>query len=452
MLTYREALRRIFVRTNYERGDRPPYAERYWRLDRVRELLQQLGNPHEAFRSVHIAGTKGKGSTTAMVDSILRAANYRTGMYTSPHLHTFRERIRICGELIPEQDVIALIRRMLPILDERPEVTVFEIITAMAMLYYAERGVDIGVFEVGLGGRLDATNVLRPLVSVITSISMDHEKVLGNTLEDIAREKAGIVKTGIPVVASPQKRQAMGVIEETCARLDAPLTQVGWDWEWRLLEADLAGQRFTVCRPDGQSRYEGLRIPLLGMHQLENACTAVAAIEVLNLRGLEVKREAVYEGLATVVWPGRLEILGRRPLVVVDGAHNTYSVECLLRALEQQLSFRRLILVFGAGTTHKPQELLRILLPAAAKAYVTRSRHTKAAPPQELREQARVFGYGAEAVDTVRAALAKALDDAGREDLVLATGSLFVVAEAREAWAKWNGLPALPSDPPGVYG
>ncbi|MBC7315523.1 MAG: bifunctional folylpolyglutamate synthase/dihydrofolate synthase, partial [Chloroflexi bacterium] len=215
MLTYRQALEAIFQRADYERGDRPPYPERVWRLARVEELLSQIGDPHRAYPSVHIAGTKGKGSTTAMIESILRAAGFRTGMYTSPHLHTFRERIQIEGAPISEEEVSAHMEELIPILKERPEVTVFEIITALAMKAFRARGVAWGVFEVGMGGRLDATNVLLPEVAVITSISLDHVNVLGHTLDAIAREKAGIIKEGRPVVSAPQRPEALEVIERT---------------------------------------------------------------------------------------------------------------------------------------------------------------------------------------------------------------------------------------------
>ena len=456
MLTYRDALCAIFERTNYELGERPPrppYAERVWRLARVEELLSQFDNPQRAFRSLHVAGTKGKGSTTAMIDAILRAAGYSTGMYTSPHLHTFRERIRIEGQLIPERDVVDLVGRMLPILDARPEVTVFEIITALAMWYYAQKKVDFGVFEVGMGGRLDTTNVLLPLVSVITSISLDHVKVLGDTIGAIAGEKAGIIKPGIPVVTSPQRPEAMRVIRDTCAERGTSLVTVGRDWGWHFLGGDATGQRFSIYRAghEGGAEYPDLTSPLLGDHQLENACTAVAAIEVLREQGVAIEKEAIRRGLANVHWPGRMEILGQRPLVVVDGAHNAYSARRLLESLQSYLHYERIFLVFGAGHTHNPGDQLALLLPASHKLYMTQAHHPRATPSAELQDMAQVLGRQAPALGTVEEALRCALDEAGEDDLVLVTGSLFVVAEAQEAWAAFNGLPPFPSDPPGAY-
>ena len=453
MTTYLEALRTIMERTDFELGNRPPYAERVWRLSRVDELLQQIGNPHRKFRSVHIAGTKGKGSTTAMIDSILRQAGYRTGMYTSPHLHTFRERIRVDGIPIPEEDVIRWVERLRPMLRTRPEVTVFEIITALGMGYFVEQGVDFGVFEVGLGGRLDATNVLHPLVSVITSISKDHTKVLGDTLESIAREKAGIIKPGVPVVVSPQRPAALRVIEEVAAERHAPMTLVGQDWTWHPLDHDLKGQRLEIVRAgrNGAPTYPRMHLPLLGAHQMENACAAVAAVEVLRDLGAQIDRHAVRQGLARVEWPGRMEVLGEHPLVMVDGAHNPYSAQCLLEAVHTYLQYRRIALVFGASRTHQPKKMLEILLPDAAKAYMTQAHHPRAVPAEELGTMAEQLGHKATVFETVSQALLKAMDESDKEDLVLVTGSLFVVAEAREAWAAANDWPPLPSDPPGAY-
>ena len=453
MISYRQALRTIFERTDFERGDRPPYAARVWRLERVEELLAQLGDPHRAYRTIHIAGTKGKGSTTAMIESILRAAGFSTGMYTSPHLHTFRERMRVNGAPISEADVARLIDKMRPLLAARPELTVFEIITALAMCFFAERKVDWGVFEVGLGGRLDATNVIQPVVAVITSISLDHVKVLGDTIEAIAREKAGIIKRETPVVSAPQRPGAAGVLAEIARERAAPLTIVNEDWSWRLRQADLAGQRFDLLRSgaSGAPEYRDLFLPLLGGHQLENASVAVAAIRQLADAGIAIPDQAIYDGLAHVQWPGRMEILGTEPLVLADGAHNPYSIRTLLRALPTYLRYERILIVFGASQTHLPRQLLREMRQAGQRLFVTQAHHPKAVPSQELAEVGRDLGYQVTAHDTVSHAMQRALDEAAPRDLVLITGSLFVVAEAREVWAALHDLSPLPSDPPGVY-
>ena len=453
MLTYEAALRAIFQRTDYERTDQPPYPERVWRLARMEHFLDSLGHPEREYRAVHIAGTKGKGSTTAMIESILRAAGYRTGMYTSPHLHTFRERIQSRGQPIPEEAVARLVERMLPAMEANPDVTVFELITTLAMLYFVEEQIEWGVFEVGMGGRLDATNVLQPAVSVITSISMDHMKVLGETLEAIAGEKAGIIKPGVPVVSAPQQPAAMAVVRRVAEEKGAPLVVVGEDWRWRFIETHLAGQRFDVYRPGHEKKpdYPALRLPLLGAHQLENAATALAAIAALREGGVKIHPQAVHRGMAAVTWPGRLEVLGRQPFVVVDGAHNIYSIEKLMEALPVYLHYRRLFVIFGAGTTHNPADLLPSILNKAERLYVTRSQHAKATPVADLVSIVQGMGREATPAATVAEALAQAMDEAEPSDMILVTGSLFVVAEAREAWMARQGLPPLPSDPPGVY-
>jgi len=453
MLTYGEALRALLSRSDYERDRGTPYAQRDWRLARVEELLHQLGDPHRAYRSVHIAGTKGKGSTTAMIEAILRAAGYRTGMYTSPHLHTFRERIRVNGALIGEEQLVALVETLLPILESRPLVSVFESITALGMWHFERSKIDVGVFEVGMGGRLDATNVIMPMVSVITSISIDHVGVLGSTLAQIAGEKAGIIKPGIPVVSAPQRAPALRVIREVSARMDAPLTMAGDDWRWRSLGLAQGGQRMSIYR-HGNGRhpeYSDLFLPLLGAFQLENACAAVAAVEALRAQGLDIPPDAVRAGLAQVQWPGRLQVLSRDPLLVVDGAHNPYSLAQLLKTLPSYLDYERLILIFGAGRTHRPGELLEVLLPAAAHTYVTQADHPKAAPAELLRDMALEIGYTADLRRTSGEALKDALGEARPGDLILATGSLFLVAEVMSAWASLEGLEPYPSDPPEAY-
>ncbi len=454
MLTYREALLRIFQRQDMERGPQPPYKERVWRLERVQALLADLGCPQGRYRSLHVAGTKGKGSTTAMLASILQEAGFRTGMYTSPHLHTFRERIRFQGQLIPEAEVARLVEQVTPVLQEHPQATVFELITALAMLYFAERHAEWAVFEVGLGGRLDATNVLLPAVATITSVSMDHMNVLGDTLEAIAREKAGIIKPRIPVVVAPQKPEALETIRAVAREREAPLIEVGRDWLWKLKDADMTGQTVTVwrCGHANHPEYPGLHVPLIGGHQIENACTAIATVERLREQGVDIPSQAVYRGIAKTRWPGRLEVLSTEPLIVVDGAHNVDSIRRMLEALGTYLKFNRLRLLFGVGRNHTPATLLELLLPQCQEVIVTQARHPKAVPADELVQLAKQEGYEVDAAPSVAEALQRLVQGAKRGELILVTGSLFVVAEAQEVWAAMTGAPPFPCDPPGVYG
>lgn len=453
MFTYEQALRHIFRRTDMERGDRPPYADRVWRLERVYELLSALGDPQRRYATVHVAGTKGKGSTTAMIAAALRAAGLRTGMYTSPHLHTFRERMQVDGAPIAEQDVARLMWQMASVLDARPEVTVFEIITALAMLYFAEVGVDWAVFEVGMGGRLDATNILRPQVAVITSISLDHMAILGSTVAQIAGEKAGIIKAGVPVVSAPQQPEALAVIAEVAAERGAPLTLGGRDWLWQRLPQSVAPRSLCLHRAGHaqQPEYPALAVPLVGDHQLENAANAVMALEVLREQGLAISRAEIAAGIAQVQWPGRFEVLQRAPTLVVDGAHNVDSMQKLLRTVAAEFPGQRPTVVFGAGRGHVPTELLAVLAGQVGPLHLVRADHPKAADVGELTAAALSLGFDVRPGASVDQAIATALQEAGPDGLVLATGSLFVVAEARRAWMRLKGLPEPPSDPPGSY-
>jgi dihydrofolate synthase/folylpolyglutamate synthase len=445
MMSYADALAYLLSFTDYEKHGLAVYAPEFYDLERERRLLALLGEPDRSFHVVHVAGTKGKGSTAAMIESMLRAAGFCTGLYTSPHLHTFRERIQVCGELIPEAEVVRLVGEMQPLVAQVSGITTFEVMTALAFAWFAEQKVEWAVVEVGLGGRLDATNVVNPAVAVLTSISYDHMAILGDTLAQIAMEKAGIVKPGVPVVSAPQPDEALAVIEQTCRRQGAPLTLVGRDWTWQARAADLDGQSFTILH--GDREIPNLWLPLLGEHQLVNATTAVAALSLLPVTQSRLSQGDIREGLRTVYWPGRLEILGRAPLVIVDSAHNGDSAQKLMAALRACCRFHRLIVVLGASADHVTPELLEVLLTPADRAIATRSRHPRAADPAWLQARAGELGFRLEVSETVALALAMALDGAGPDDLICCTGSVFVAAEARMAWLAEKGMALPPSDP-----
>jgi dihydrofolate synthase/folylpolyglutamate synthase len=445
MSTYRDALVYLYSFTDYEKRGFAAYAPEFYNLDRVRRLLALMGDPHRAFQAVHIAGTKGKGSTAAMIESVLRAAGYRAALYTSPHLHSFRERIRVAGELIPEEDVVRLVDEMRPLVSQVEDVTTFEIITSLAFAWFAEQGAEWAVVEVGLGGRLDATNVLDPRVTVITSISLDHVAILGDTLARIAAEKAGIIKPGVPLVSAPQPDEALAIIRAVCEDQGAPLTLVGRDWTWQSGAANLDGQAFTVSQ-GGREGIE-LHLPLLGEHQLVNATTAAAVLSVLEQRGLKLPVSALREGLQAVQWPGRLEILGREPWVVADGAHNGDSARKLISALHAMADFRNLIIVLGVSADHLTPDLMEALLSGASRAIATQALHPRAASPAWIQARAAELGFELESRETVAQALDLALSEAGPQDLICCTGSLFVVADARVAWFSRHGMPLPPCDP-----
>jgi len=447
MATYRDTLGYIYSFTDYEKKTSYRYAPEFFDLARVRRLLALLDNPHHRFRSIHIAGTKGKGSTAAMIESILRAAGYKTGLYTSPHFHTIRERIQVGRRFISEREAISLVERLRPLASQVEGLTTFEIITALAFAYFAEQGVELAVLEVGLGGRLDATNVVIPLVSIITSLSYDHTHILGDTLAQIAGEKAGIIKAGIPVVSTPQAPEAMAVIEETCRRKGAELTVAGRDWGWGAREVNLEGQSFRVTSDELRGTSNGFWIPLLGRHQLINATVVLAAVEKLRGQGVEIPEASTKEGLRRVRWPGRLEVLARRPLLVVDCAHNVDSVHKLRVALEDLFDYENLNLVFGASADKDIGGMMRELFPMAKKVIVTQAHHARAADPSKLEEIALALGYEAACSDGVDAALSAALEMAGPHDLICVTGSTFVVAEAREAWFERGGGQMPERDP-----
>ncbi len=432
-LTYEQALAYLYSLANYEYRRVERYAPDVLDLSRMARLLGALGDPQRSFPSLHIAGTKGKGSVAAMSASVLCAAGLRTGLYTSPHLHDFRERMQIDGQWISADELAALITWVRPAVDAHPGVTWFDVVTALAFLHFARRRVDFAVIEVGLGGRLDSTNVITPLVSVITSISYDHTHLLGHTLAEIAREKAGIIKPHVPVISAPQADEAQAVIARIAAERQAPLTVVGQAWRAELRVLTLDGQTFTLHAPASSPFGGDYWIPLLGRHQLENAAVAVAALDALRQAGLPITADAVRQGLRATCWPGRLEILRRQPFVVVDAAHNADSAQKLRTAVEEIFDYDRLILIFGASSDKDIGGMLSVLVPLADRVIMTQASHPRAANPQALAGQAAQMGVQAETAPSPAEALALALASATPRDLILATGSLFIVAEVREA-------------------
>jgi dihydrofolate synthase/folylpolyglutamate synthase len=433
-MDYAEAQRYILSLTDYEKIP-GAFAAANFDPRRMEALLRPLGDPHRSGSFVHIAGSKGKGSTAVMIASALTAAGYRTGLFTSPHLHTIRERIRIDGSLITPGELAALTERVKPAAEKTGAgpwgvPSTFEVLAAVAFLRFRQAGAVWSVLEAGLGGRLDATNVVTPRVAVITSISYDHTDVLGPTLTHIAREKAGIIKPGVPVVLAPQPggEEVVGVIRDACHERGCPLTQVGKEVAWWLLSATLEGQRLRVAGRRGS--YE-LSIPLLGEHQQENAATAVAALERLMDDAPGLTPQAVARGLGAVSWPGRLQVVGHNPLMMVDGAHNADSARRLRQALGQ-LPYRRLVLVMAVSRDKDMAGMVRELAPLHPRVIATHSCHPRALPACHLTAEWAKYSPAVEEAGDVAGALARARALAAEEDMVLATGSLFVVAEVLE--------------------
>ncbi len=402
-------------------------------LDRIRHLLAQTGNPQDKLKTIHVGGTNGKGSTSAMLSSVLKEAGYRVGVFTSPHLHSYRERIVVNGEQIPEERVAELLTRLKAVLDkmvseghEHP--TEFEVNTAMAFLYFLEEQVDYAIIEVGLGGAIDSTNVVNPLVSVITNVGMDHMDYLGQTLEEIARVKAGIIKDGGILVTASNRPEVIGVLEETCRERSARLVRVWDEYSWTSLESGPLGQKFAL--KGKLYDFPQLELGLVGEHQLVNAATALAVVETLvEDCGVEVSSRDFAAGLKETRWPGRLELV--RPWLLLDGAHNLDGAESLARALEGVFRYKRLILCIGMLADKERGKVLARLAPLAYKVVVTKPNSPRAGNWQEMAGEAKKYVAEVYLEEEIPQAVDLAVSLAGPGDLVCVTGSLYMIAEAR---------------------
>ncbi|MBA3946980.1 MAG: bifunctional folylpolyglutamate synthase/dihydrofolate synthase [Herpetosiphonaceae bacterium] len=423
---YQAALDYLYSFINYEAKMPPSPEHARFNLARMAGLLAALGQPHEHWPSIVVAGTKGKGSTAAMIEAMLCAGGYRTGFYTSPHLHSWRERVQVNRQLITQSDVVRLMKRLeqqvvvLPA--ELGPPTMFELATALAFVYFAEQQIDVAVLEIGLGGRYDTVNVVTPKVAVITPISFDHMAVLGNTLTKIAGAKAGIIKPGVPVVSAVQPLEAAAVIRAEAAAQAAPL--------W-IAEAE--GLRGPASSTPYQVQPAAELVALRGAHQVENARLALGVIQLLRGAGLQVEPVAMEQGLRTVRWPGRGEILAQHPTILVDGAMNRASAE-RLREAWRAIPHQRLILVFGALADKDIEGMAEVLVPEAAIVIVTRSRHPRSASETQVASAVAPYLHGASyQTADVSPALELARQFAAPDDLICVTGSLFVAAAAREA-------------------
>ena len=424
------------------------YSPEKFDLGRMRDFMAALGDPQNGYKILHVAGTKGKGSVSALCASALKESGARVGMYTSPHLQDYAERIQVDGNPIPHHDLITLVEEIKPFIAASPEITTFEITTALAFLYFARCKVSAAVMEVGLGGRLDATNVCAPEVTVITSISYDHTDILGGTLAEIAGEKGGIIKSCVPVVVSPQEVEALQVIKSIAAERNAPLIQVGEDYFYKQLDRSLQGQSLQVWHKSEQTSEDGsissrvdpdrepkrLTIPLLGVHQLENAATAYATLQVARQNGIQVTDLGISLGFRSVNWPGRFEILQHNPPAIIDSAHNRDSAKKLRAVLEDYYPGMPVVLVFGASEDKDIKGMLAELRPCARKIVATKSTHPRAADPGKLVEIANEMGCLAIATPSVEEALDEAALLADGEAVILVTGSIFVAAAARSVW------------------
>jgi dihydrofolate synthase/folylpolyglutamate synthase len=439
-MNYSQAEEYVSNLVDYEKIPHISYASPDYNLKHVEYLLQSLGKPHLHTRAVHIAGTKGKGSVAAMIAQVLTISGYNTGLYTSPHLHTFRERIRVNGNLISKAEFASLMTKLKPYVErvkrnpDYQRLTFFEVLTVLAFVYFRQKQADFQVLEVGLGGRLDATNVVKPDVCVITPVSLDHTEILGDTLGRIALEKAGIIKPGCFVISAPQAEEVSKVLNDVCHRQDAELIQVGKDIIWHSATSDLHKQSFMV---GGKRGVYHITIPLLGDFQVENASTAIAALEVLSSQGFDISMENIIRGLAKVDWPGRFQVLNHKPIILVDGAHNVASMKRLVWNVRKYFHYERLFVIFGAPVDKDISGTARELASLSPRVIVTRSSHPRAASPDTISAKFDGSGIKPQVAENVCEALALALSMAKDNDLILVTGSLFVVAEALDYSAKY---------------
>lgn len=432
---YQQALDYIYSFVDFSRTHQQNLAPENFDLGRMRALLARLGDPQAAYPSLHIAGSKGKGSVSAFCAAALQAGGYAVGLYTSPHLKDYEERIQVNGEAIPREALVELVEAIRPHVAAIPRLTTFEITTALAFWYFARRGVDVAVIEVGLGGRLDATNVIAPAVTVITTLLLEHTAILGDTLPQIAAEKGGIIKPGVPLVVAPQPDSALEVLKALAAERGAPLYRLGVDYEFRPLTASLDGQSFQVWPRDSVAASQTLTIPLLGAHQVENAALAYAALDLVDRHaGLRLSPQAVRWGFAHTAWPARFEVLRRQPPLVVDAAHTPGAVRRLQETLDAFFPHQPIWLVLGVSEDKDVAGMLAAFPPRLERVYCTRAAHPRAMVAEELAAQARRAGFAADALAPVSAALFAALADAPADALVLVTGSVFVAASARIAW------------------
>jgi dihydrofolate synthase/folylpolyglutamate synthase len=396
-------------------------------LGPVSRLLDRLNNPHKTYGSVLIGGTNGKGSIAAMVASVLEKGGIRVGLYTSPHLTDIRERIRVNGRMITREEMISCVEDVRKEVGE--DITYFECLTAVAFLHFCRARIRVAVLEVGMGGRLDATNVVKPFVSVISNISLDHRAYLGNSLAAIACEKGGIIKSKGVCITAAKQTQVINILEDICMQRRATLFMLGRDMKVRMNRDGTFNYR--GIRKD----YENLICSLKGGHQIENAALAIGAVEFIREKGFEMDDEAVWGGIRSTKWEGRLEILQHEPMVLIDGAHNPAGISTLCRALETEFSYKRLIFIFGVLNDKDYGAMLKRIAPLTDRLIITRPQTGRATPPEEIVPVALRYNHrNVEVIEDSRDALKRALSLADLNDLICVAGSLYLVGEVKRVF------------------
>jgi len=438
--SYQAALRCLYDRMDLERTRVLRLQRESFTLDRMRALAAELGDPQEALRCIHVAGSKGKGSICAMVASSLEECGYAVGVYTSPHLTDVRERMQISGSMIPTADFTRLLGKVeaaaQAIEGDHGKPTFFEMLTALSLLWFADQAVDVAVLETGLGGRLDATNIVTPEICLIGSISRDHTQLLGETLEEIAREKAGIMKPGIPAITMNQSKEVLEAFRQKAEEVGAPLEVLGKDidFSYRFEATPKRGPHTCVCLTTARSSFEHVDVPLPGEHQALNCGLALAALDRLRERGVEAPEPRVIEGLAKTVLPGRMELAWSDPRILLDGAHNEASLQALMRAIGVHVPYDSLVVVFGCGEDKDVDALLKCVAGGADKVIFTRAKNSpRALTSRELQQAfSRVSGKMSQTAATLPEALELAARAVSRGDLICVTGSFHLVGEAKK--------------------
>ncbi|MHC4291355.1 MAG: bifunctional folylpolyglutamate synthase/dihydrofolate synthase [Planctomycetota bacterium] len=437
--TYQKAIQYLFDKTDYERQQKLRYNITTFDLKRMNQLLKGLGNPHKKTKIIHIAGTKGKGSTAAMLAKMIEANGYNVGLYTSPHVMTLHERIAINSEMINKKMMLDLMNRVYPVIEKMIQKdngpTFFEIMTAIAFLHFADKEVDLAIIETGLGGRLDSTNVVNPELVGITSISIDHQNLLGSSIDSIAKEKAGVIKKGIPVVTVPQEPAAMRVLKKLAGSQKAPLAITGKDidFSYRFESSREHGPHTRICLTTPSSRFEHLRVPLPGEHQAINCGLALAMLDKLKNQGYVIDDQKAVTGLSEVKLAGRMEIVCEDPRILVDAAHNAASVRALIQAIGQHVPYDSMIIIFGCNSDKDVRGMLTELQYGADKVIFTRSNSPKAVFPSDLAEMyTELCGKMCQTTLSLKEAIRVAGNAVSKEDLICIAGSFYLVGQTKQ--------------------
>jgi len=434
---YQQAIDYLFARTDYEKEERLRYNVTTFNLKRMEKLLSLLGNPHKKIHTVHIGGTKGKGSTATMLAKMLEANGYKVGLYTSPHLIHLHERIMVNSEMISESEMRNLLNRVYASVEKMSKndsPTFFEIMTALAFMHFVDKSVDIAVVETGLGGRLDSTNVIRPEVVGITSLSIDHSQQLGNTIDSIAKEKAGIFKRGVPAITVQQEPLAMEVLKSRALAVKAPLSVTGSDIDFshRFETSREDGPHTRICLTTPTSKFEHLRVPLHGKHQAINCGLALAMLDKLKSAGYKIDNEKAAEGLHKVSLAGRMEMICDDPRIMIDAAHNAASIHALIHAIGQNIPYDSMVVIFGCNNDKDIRGMLEKLQYGADKVIFTRSNSAKAAAPEDLAEMyTEICGKMCQTAASLGQALQLAKSAVSKEDLICITGSFYLIGQAK---------------------